>query len=123
MAYDPELAQRVQAQLGRRTAFAELPMMGGLIFMVNDKMCVGVIKDQLMVRIDPQRRQELLAMPGCHPMSFKGRGSKGFVLVESSAIQGPAALAFWLEEGLSFNNRARSYGKKRAAKRGAHHPA
>ncbi len=89
--------------------------MGGLIFMVKEKMCVGVIKDELMIRIDPERRDELLAMSGCRPMSFKDRRSKGFVLVEASAVRTQSALDFWLDVGLSFNRRARSSGRKKAA--------
>ena len=68
--YNNKLAQRVRTYLADRKAVTEQPMMGGLIFMVNDKICVGVIQDDLMVRIDPQRREELLAKPGCRPMEF-----------------------------------------------------
>ncbi len=84
---------------------------------------MGVIKDELMVRIDPGRREDLLAKAGCRPMGFKGRRSRGFLLVAPSAIHDSAALSTWLEEGLSFNSRAKSYGKKQSAKRRSPHPA
>ena len=112
MAYDNQLAQRVRAYLSNRKDVRGQPMMGGLIFMVNDKMCVGVIKDDLMVRIDPERCEELLAKPGCRPMEFAHRRSKGFILVDPSAINEAMALAFWLEAGLSYNNKARSSKKR-----------
>src|SRR5215470_11218627 len=111
MVYDNQLAQRVRVYLANRKDVREQPMMGGLIFMVNNKMCVGVMKDDLMVRIDPERREELLAKPGCRPMDFTRRRPKGFVFVEPSAIQEPAAFAFWLEQGLSYNSKAKSYKK------------
>ena len=87
MAHDNQLAQRVRASLAGRKGVKEQPMMGGLIFMVNDKMCVGVIKNDLMVRMDPERREELLAKPGCRLMEFKRRRSQGFVLIDPSGIK------------------------------------
>jgi len=112
MVYDNQLAQRVRAYLSNRKDVREQPMMGGLIFMVNDKMCVGIIKDALMVRIDPERYEEMLAKPGCRPMDFTHRRPKGFVLVEPSAVQEAITLAFWLDVGLSFNSKARSSKKR-----------
>ncbi len=112
MSFDNQLAQRIREYLAPRQDVAEKQMMGGLIFMVNDKMCVGVIKDDLMVRIDPERREELLAKPGCRPMDFTRRRSKGFVFIEPSGIKDVGTFAFWLEAGLSFNSKARSSRKK-----------
>jgi len=57
-----------------------------------------------MVRIDPERQEELLAKSDCRPMDFTRRRSKGFVFVDPLAIKDTCALAFWLEVGLSFNS-------------------
>ena len=112
MTYNNQRAQRVRTYLAGRKAVTEQPMMGSLIFMLHDKMCFRVINDDLMVRIDPARREELLAKPGCRPMDFTHRRPKGFVFVESTAIKESAALAFWLEVGLSCNRQAKSYKNK-----------
>ena len=60
MAYDENLASRIRERLSDFPAVEEKKMMGGLTFMVNDKMCVGVFKDEMMFRIDPAIEQTLL---------------------------------------------------------------
>jgi TfoX/Sxy family transcriptional regulator of competence genes len=52
MAYDENLASRIRERLVSLTSVQEKKMMGGLVFMVNDKMCIGIIKDEMMCRID-----------------------------------------------------------------------
>jgi TfoX/Sxy family transcriptional regulator of competence genes len=53
MAYNEHLANRVREKFVELPNVTEKEMMGGLTFMYNDKMCVGIIKDELMCRIDP----------------------------------------------------------------------
>jgi len=53
MAYNQTLANRIREQLQDLDGIEEKEMMGGLCFMLNDKMCVGIIKDEMMCRIDP----------------------------------------------------------------------
>ena len=84
MAYDEGLAERVREGFqSRGVLFEEKRMMGGLCFMVNDKMCVGVIDDRLMVRLDPAIEADALKRQGCVPMDFTGRPMRGFVFVEA----------------------------------------
>jgi TfoX/Sxy family transcriptional regulator of competence genes len=54
MPYSEELAQKVRDHLGKGKKIEEKKMMGGLTFMVNDKMCLGVLEDKLMCRVGPQ---------------------------------------------------------------------
>ena len=69
MAYDSHLADRIYDSLNTRgVAFYEKKMMGGLTFMVDDKMCLGIVKDHLMARIGPDRYAEALQMKGCKEM-------------------------------------------------------
>ncbi len=67
MAYNESLAARVR-QLLKPKRVQEKKMMGGLTFMVNGKMCVGILKDDLMARIDPNVYEAALERPGCRPM-------------------------------------------------------
>ena len=60
MAYSESLAERVRQTLDKRKDVAEKKMMGGLTFMVNEKMCVGVLRDDLMVRLDPEIYDQVL---------------------------------------------------------------
>lgn len=91
-------------------------MMGGLCFMVDDKMCVGVEKARLMVRIDPAIQEKALAMKGAAPMDFTGRPMKGFVFVDAKAVAVEPDLAVWMDLALEFNPRAKSSRTKGKAK-------
>src|SRR5882672_6844085 len=112
MAYDEELAERIRRGLrNMRVRFQEKRMMGGLCFMVNRKMCVGVEKNRLMARIDPAVYGASLRRKGCLPMDFTGRPMRGFVFVGLEGLESEKDLAFWLELALAYNPIA-----KRAAK-------
>jgi len=82
-------------------------MMGGVAFMVNNKMCVGVIKDEMMARIDPEIYDEALEKNGCHPMDFTGRPMKGWVLISSEGIDKVKDLEYWIGLALDFNQKAK----------------
>ena len=83
MAYNELLAERLNNILTKkRIEYVEKKMMGGLCFMVDDKMCVGVVKDSLMVRIDPDIYETALTKKGCREMDFTGRPMKGFAFVD-----------------------------------------
>jgi TfoX/Sxy family transcriptional regulator of competence genes len=88
-------------------------MFGGLCFMVNDKMCVGVEQERLMVRLDPERCADALEMEGCVPMDFTGRPMKGFVFVDINALNTKAKLLYWIELALEFNKKAKPSKKKK----------
>ena len=73
MAYDEKLADMTRELISQsHKNVEEKAMFGGLCFMVNDKMCVGVEKDRLMVRLDPAKYDEVIEMEGCKPMDFTG---------------------------------------------------
>ena len=81
MAYDESLASRIDRFLtAKHATFESKRMMGGLVFMVNGKMCVGVEKKRLMARIDPDQQAAALARPGCSPMDFTGAPCGGTCL-------------------------------------------
>ena len=116
MAYNEFLADRMRQILAEKSVFyLEKKMMGGLTFMVDDKMCVGIIKDNLMVRIDPDFYEEALKKKGCREMNFTGRPMKGFVLVEPEGIDLDEDLATWIQYALDYNPRAKS--SKRSKKK------
>lgn len=113
MAYSEELAERLRACFeGKSIVFEEKKMMGGLCFMVDGKMCVGVTNEDLMVRLDPDIYDEILTKDGCRPMDFTGRPMRGFVFVDQSGARGKAALSQWVDLALEFNPRAKSSRKK-----------
>jgi len=115
VGYDELLEQRVRQFFdGKSVKHEAKRMMGGLCFMVNGKMCVGVEKNRLMARIGPDAYDEARARKGCRPMDFTGRPMRGFVFVESEGLKSDKDLASWLELALAFNPAAKkSAGKRR----------
>ena len=114
MAYDEFLADRIRNQLNsKRVGFDEKKMMGGLCFMVDDKMCIGVHTDQIMCRVGPDMYEECLKKEGCIEMAFTGRPMKGFVWVESSAIDDEKYLESWVDLCLAYNPIAKASKKRK----------
>ncbi len=113
MAYDEHLADRLRNALkDKNTPYIEKKMMGGLCFMVDDKMCVGVVKNNLMARIDPGTYEQVLTLSGCRPMDFTGRPMKGFVFVTPDGVDLDEELEAWVQRCLDYNPKAKSSKKK-----------
>ncbi|RPD39160.1 TfoX/Sxy family protein [Chitinophaga barathri] len=89
----------------------EKKMFGGICFMVNGKMCVG-IRDGLMVRFDPEEREALVEMEGTNIMEMGGREMKGYMYVAEEVLRTKKQLDFWLNKALAFNKFAKSSKKK-----------
>jgi len=118
LAYDKQLAIRVRCSLSERgVAFEEKAMMGGLCFMVDGKMCVGVEKARLMARIDPDTYEAALERRGCVPMDFTGRPMRGFVFVNPEGLHSKRDLDAWLTRALEFNPRAVASKKRKRVRR------
>lgn len=114
MAYDEYLADRIREALNEKhVSFDEKKMMGGLCFMVNDKMCTGIVKNNLMARIDPDNYDQALKRKGCMEMDFTGKPMKGFVFVEPEGIDLDEDLDYWLQLCLDYNPKAKSSRKKK----------
>ena len=117
MSYDSSLSARVTDMLvARRASFETKAMMGGLCFMVHDKMCMGVTDTRLKVRLDPAVEGESLLRPGCKPMDFTGRPMKGYVFVHPEGYESDAQLRHWVELALAFNPKAKSSKKRKYSK-------
>ena len=100
MAYDEQLAARVRKFLGDRTDVVERKMFGGLTFMVSGRMCCGVNRDELIVRLDPDREDEALTRAHARPMDLTGRPMRGFVTIGPKSLTG-ARLNRWLQEAVA----------------------
>lgn len=103
------LADRIRRILHeRKTATVEKKMMGGICFMVNDKMCMGVVKDRLMARVGPDNYAQALKRKGCREMDFTGRPMNGYVFVDGEGTDFDTDLKFWVDLCLAFNPQAKS---------------
>ncbi|MGG9972769.1 TfoX/Sxy family protein [Ferruginibacter sp. SUN002] len=113
MAYSEKLAKRIRETIAHISKVEEKTMMGGLTFMVNDKMCIGIIGDEMMCRIDPDMQETALAKKGCRIMDFTGRPMKGYVMVDESGMKSKKEFDYWINLCLDFNKRAKSSKKKK----------
>jgi len=115
MAYSEQLANRIRESLQKLKNVEEKQMMGGLTFMVKGKMCVGIIKDELMCRIDPSLHESAIEKTGCRTMDFTKRPMIGYVLVDDSGMKSKKDFDYWIGLCLEFNKKAKA-SKKRSSK-------
>ncbi len=119
MAYNEFIADRIRQIFKERKAnFYEKKMMGGLCFMVEDKMCCGIHWDKkkemdlLMARIGPEATEEAMKREGCLPMDFTGRPMKSFVFVSPDGFDLDIDLEYWVQLCLDFNPLAKMSKKR-----------
>ena len=98
MAYDEALAERVDAHIGEREGISDRKMFGGIAWMLNGNMAVGILGDELLVRVDKDRTDEVLSDPAARQADMNGRPMSGFVMVEVDE----ASLGAWVDRGLAY---------------------
>ncbi|MGH2747797.1 MAG: TfoX/Sxy family protein [Actinomycetota bacterium] len=111
MAYDETLADRIREALARERGVDEIKMMGGLCFMIGGHMALGIVGDELMVRVGPEGYERALARVHAREMDFTGRSMRGFVFVAPAGIKTKRSLASWVAPATAF---AKSLPPKRA---------
>jgi TfoX/Sxy family transcriptional regulator of competence genes len=102
VTYNEELAERVREALADRTDVEEKKMFGGLSFMVGGQMCCGVLKNDLIVRIEPTDSATLVAEAHVRPFDFSGRPMQGMVYVDVRALSDPEVLRTWIQRGTDY---------------------
>ena len=102
MVYDEGLSQRIRELLTDAPAVEEKKMFGGLAFMVNGNMAVGVTGSELMVRVGAENYESALAEPHVRPMDFTGKPLRGFVYVDESGYETDEGLAMWVSRAVDF---------------------
>jgi TfoX/Sxy family transcriptional regulator of competence genes len=112
MPYNETLANRIREQLVNLDNIEEKEMMGGLTFMYNGKMCIGIIKDEMMCRIDPELHETVVEKLGCRTMDFTKRPMKGYVMISELGMNNKTDLEYWIKLCLEFNPKAKSSKKK-----------
>ena len=113
MAYNEHLSDRIRSALiEKHINFEEKKMMGGLVYMVEAKMCIGVVKDNMMARVGPDAYEAALSCKGCREMDFTKRPMKGFVFIEPEGWDMDVDLEYWIDLCLAFNPFAKASKKK-----------
>lgn len=120
MAYDEYLADRIKNVFNKKnTPFEARKMMGGLCFMVNEKMCCGIHIDKkyedslLMIRIGEEAYTSAIKNNNCLPMDFTGRPMKGYIFVTPEGFDLDDDLSNWIQLCIDFNPFAKSSKKKK----------
>ena len=86
-------------------------MFSGMAFLVDNKMCVNAMNDEIMVRVAPEDSEELLQRPGCSRFIMNGKPMKGYLTIKESALTDDRDLDFWIAQALAFNPRAKKAKK------------
>jgi TfoX/Sxy family transcriptional regulator of competence genes len=116
MSFSETLADRVREIIAvTHSNVEEKKMFGGICFMVNDKMCVGVRPGKLMVRFDPAIEEEVMEKEGYMPMDFTKKVMKGFAYVDIDALGTKKKLGYWIKLALNYNELAKPSKKKKRA--------
>ena len=102
MAYDEGSAERIRELLTEQENVSERKMFGGLAFMLNGHMTIGLNNDDLMVRIGAEKHEEALAEPHTRKMDFTGRSMRGYIFVNPEGYTEDDDLAAWIKRASDF---------------------
>jgi TfoX/Sxy family transcriptional regulator of competence genes len=102
MAFSEALAERIRQRLARRKNVEEKKMFGGIGFLLNGNLLVGVWKDSLIVRLGPEEGDQALREPHVKEFDITGRAMNGWVLVEPKGVEDDEQLSGWIQRAVKF---------------------
>ena len=103
MAYDEDLAERIRALTAGERALTERKMFGGLAFLVNGNMAVGASgQGGILVRVDPDESDSLVAKSKAYPMEMRGRPMQGWLRVDAEHVKTKPQLSKWVQLGITY---------------------
>src|SRR5436190_19557483 len=101
MAYDESLSKRINELVKGRKGFTHKEMFGGIAYLLNGNMCVGVHKNELIIRYDPKTTEEVTSNTDVRPFDITGRPMKGWSLAGNKGVKGDG-LKKWFDLSFSF---------------------
>jgi hypothetical protein len=111
VAYDEALAGRIRSLVADESGLTEQKMFGGLAFLIGGNMAVAASGEGgLLVRVDPNESDSLVASTNARPMEMRGRSMRGWLRVDTDDVRTDAQLGDWVERGVGY---ARSLPAKR----------
>jgi hypothetical protein len=102
MAFDESLAARIRDALARRKGVEGKKMFGGICFLLNGNLLVGVWKDSLIARLGPDEGEAALLEPHVKVFDITGRPMRNWVLVEPEGVEDDGQLKAWIERATKF---------------------
>jgi TfoX/Sxy family transcriptional regulator of competence genes len=112
MGYNEKLNDRIREAMAAFPNVEEKHMFGGTCYMLNGKMCVGVVQDEMMCRIGPEVYEDSLERKGCREMVFTGKPMKGYVFVNEDGWKTKKDFDQWIDLCIKFNKHAKASKKK-----------
>ncbi len=117
MPYSEKLSDRIREAIAHLPKVDERLMFGGVCYMLNGKMCVGVVKDEMMCRIGPEAYEAALEKRGCREMVFTGKPMKGYVYVSADGMKTKKEFDYWIDLCVKFNKHAKASKSKKSKKK------
>ena len=102
MAYSEDIAARIRDELASVADIEEKKMFGGVSYLLNGNMAVGVIGDEMCVRVDKADFEEFVTEPGARIFDFSGRPMKGWLMVSEQGMADDATFSKWVDRGVTF---------------------
>lgn len=113
MAYDRHLADKITRIIEQsKIGFYEKEMMGGITWMVDEKMCVSIYKGGLMVRIEPDELNVFLSRKGVQQMMHGGKPMNGYLTISPEGFDSDEDLEYWVGKCLEYNPKAKASKNK-----------
>jgi len=103
MAYDEDLANRVRELIAVESGLDEKKMFGGLAFLIDGNMAVGVSgQGGLMARVHPDETEALMGRPHARTFEMRGREMKGWLRVDPAGVRTKRQLEPWVRRGVAY---------------------
>jgi TfoX/Sxy family transcriptional regulator of competence genes len=114
MSYNEKLAEKIRASLEGTKNLTEKKMFGGIVFMINDKICVGVDKNDMIIRCEPEMTNELLSKPNVIPFDLTARPMKGWLLISEDGISTKKNFDYWVQIAVVTNEKVATKKKNKS---------
>jgi hypothetical protein len=101
MAYDESLAKRISELTKDKTGFTHKEMFGGIGYLLHGNMCVGIHKNELIIRYNPKDDEEVKKSKFVRAFDITGRPMKGWALVSGEGVKG-SGLKGWFDLSFTF---------------------
>jgi TfoX/Sxy family transcriptional regulator of competence genes len=103
VAYDEDLADRIRELVGAEAQLTEKKMFGGLAFLIGGNMAIAASgQGGVLVRVDPDESDTLVAKTAAYPMEMRGRQMQGWLRVDSDDVRTKRELAAWVKRGVTY---------------------
>ena len=102
MAYNQLVADDIRARIASHPGLTEREMFGGIAFMINGNLAVGVSGEELMVRVGKDAHDEAVALPGARIFDMSARPMRGWVAVAPDGFADEDAFNGWIDRGVAF---------------------